>query len=184
MIIKKYIEFMNESKEKSGDLYKYGCAMIQLNISNWDELTSSIDPDDVYLPDDPSHGVETNPHLTLLYGINPEVTNDQVKSVIDNFNEEIQVEINGVGIFENKDFDVVKLNVVPSGPIQHIHDELSKLPNSDQYPKYVPHITLAYIKKGSGKKYANPNYKYTIKDIGKIKYSTPEGDKIYFDIKK
>ncbi len=179
-MIKKYLEFMKESKEKPGNLYQYGCVMIELNISNWDELVSSIDANDVYLPEDPSHGVETNPHVTILYGLNKGVTKEEVKSIFDNFHGDIHVEIDGVGVFENEEFDVVKLNVVPDGALQELHDELKKLPNSDQYPTYHPHITLAYVKKGTGKKYANPNYKYTIKDIGRIKYSTPEGEKIYF----
>jgi hypothetical protein len=181
-MIKKYIEFMKESKEKPGNLYKYGCVMLELNIANWEELTNTIKPEDVYLPEDPSHGVETQPHVTILYGLNPGVTSDQVRSVFDKFHGDIQVRINGVGIFENDEFDVVKLNVVPDGSLQHLHDELKKFPNSDQYPDYHPHITLAYVKKGMGKKYANPGYKHTFKDIGKVKYSTPEGEKVYFDI--
>jgi 2'-5' RNA ligase len=181
-MIKKYVEFMKESKEKPGNLYKYGCVMLQLNISNWEELISTIREEDVYLPEDPSHGVETNPHVTILYGLHPGVTVEQVKAVFANFHGEIHVEVDGVGIFENDDFDVVKLNVVPDGSLQELHDKLKEFPNSDQYPVYHPHITLAYVNKGMGRKYANPNYKYTIKDIGKIKYSTPEGEKVYFDV--
>lgn len=182
-MIKKYIEFMKESEEKSGNLYRYGCVMVGLDISNWDSLTSEIDPNDVYHPEDPAKGVETNPHVTILYGLNKGVTVEQVKSVFDNFHGDIKVEINGVGIFENEEFDVVKLNVIPSESLRTLHDELKKFPNSDQYPEYKPHITIAFVKKGMGKKYANPNYKYTIKKIGKVKYSTPEGEKVYFDIK-
>jgi len=181
-MIKKYTQFIKESKEKPGNLYKYGCVMLELNISNWEELTDRIDPEDVYLPEDPSHGVETQPHVTILYGLHKGVTPDQVKEVFDNFHGDIQVKIDGVGIFENEEFDVVKLNVVPDGSLQQLHDELKKFPNSDQYPDYHPHITLAYVKKGMGKKYANLGYKYTIKDIGKVKYSTPEGEKVYFNI--
>jgi 2'-5' RNA ligase len=180
-MIKKYIEFMNEGKkEKLGSLYRYGCVMIELNISNWDELTSIIDPKDVYMPEDPAKGIESNPHVTLIFGLE-KVSGDQIKKVFDNFHEEIHVEIDGVGIFENPEFDVVKLNVIPDGALQHLHDELKKLPNEDKFDVYEPHITLAYVKKGTGKKYANPDYKYTVKNIGSIKYSTPSGNKIYFD---
>jgi len=172
---------MRESKEKPGSLYKYGCVMIELNISNWDELTDSIDSNDVYLPEDPSKGIETNPHVTLLFGIESNVSTEEVKKVFDNYHEEIHVEIDGVGVFENPEFDVVKLNVIPDGALQHLHDELKKLPNSDKFDIYQPHITLAYVKKGKGKKYINSNYKYVVKNIGKIKYSTPTGEKIYFN---
>ena len=30
---------------------------------------------------------------------------------------------------------------------------VSKLPNEDKYPIYIPHLTLAYLKPGTGKKY-------------------------------
>jgi 2'-5' RNA ligase len=181
MMIKKYLEFMKESEEKSGNLYKYGCVMLQLNISNWDELTGEIDPEDIYKPEDPSKGIESNPHVTLLYGLHEEVTTDQVRSVFENYHENIHVEIDGVGCFEDPDYDVVKLNVVPDGAIQHIHDRLCELPHSDDYDTYQPHITIAFVKKGKGKKYANPKYKYTVKNIGKIKFTNPKGEKIYFD---
>ena len=168
---------------KSGSLYKYGCVMLELNIQNWDELTKSIDPNDVYLPEDPSHGIETDPHVTILYGLHRGVTPEQVKSVFDNFHGEIHVEVDGVGIFENEEFDVVKLNVKADGALQELHDKLKEFPNSDEYPVYKPHITISYVKKGTGKKYVNPNYKHTFTDIGQVKYSTPEGQKVYFDIK-
>ena len=74
------VQFMKEGK--SGSLYKYGCVMLELNIQNWDDLTKSIDPNDVYLPEDPSHGIETDPHVTILYGLHRGVTPEQVKSAI------------------------------------------------------------------------------------------------------
>lgn len=181
--VKKYLEFMSEFREKPGSLYKYGCVMLELNITNWDEMINKIDPDDLYHPEDPSKGAETNPHVTIFFGLNKEVTLEQVKKVFEDYHEDLHVEIDGIGIFEKPDFDVVKMNVVPDGALQHLHDALGKLPNSDEYPTYIPHITLAYVKKGAGKKYINPDYKYTVKNIGKIKYSTPGGEKIYFDAK-
>jgi 2'-5' RNA ligase len=183
MLIKKYKLFM-EAKEKSGSLYKFGCVMIQLNINNWDELTSSIDKEDIYLPEDPAHGIETDPHITLLFGLHKEVTLDQVKDIFNRHKVDIKVNIDGVGCFENEEFDVVKLNVVPNYELNLLHEELSKLPNSDKFTEYKPHITVAYVKKGCGKKYENPDYKYSVKEIGNIKYSRPADDgvneKVYF----
>ena len=53
-MIKKYKDFFRMVQEsKSGELYKYGCVMIYLNIDNWDEITSLIDEDDIYNKDEP-----------------------------------------------------------------------------------------------------------------------------------
>ena len=73
-------------------------------------------------------------------------------------------------LFENLEFDVVKLGVIKTPKLEEINKRLSELPNSNQFPEYKPHITLAYVKKGSGQKYADPNYKYQIKNISKIVY--------------
>lgn len=183
MFIKKYIEFMREAKEKPGNLYRYGCVMIELNILNWDELTDRIDPEDLYEPENPAHGLETNPHATLLYPVDPEVKFVDIKNILDSTShDKMEIEINGIGCFENTEFDVIKLNIIPIGFIENIHNELKKLPNLDKYPTYEPHITLAFLKKGTGKKYINSNYKYTIKNIGRIKYTKPTGEKFYYDI--
>ncbi len=178
MIIKKYMQFIKEAING----YKYGCVMIEVPVSNWDEITSWIDPNDIYDGGDSTHGIQKNPHVTILYGLHDDVTEDMVKSVFEKFDEDIHIEVDGVGIFENKDFDVVKFNVNPDGALQHLFDELSKFPNSNEYPEYKPHITLCYIKKGLGNKYVKPDYKYTVNNVNKVCYSMANGKKIYFEI--
>lgn len=178
MIIKKYMEFIKESING----YKYGCVMVEVPVSNWDEITSMIDPSDIYDGGDSTHGKSKNPHVTIFYGLHDDVTEEMVKSVFDNFGEEIHIDINGIGVFENKDFDVVKLDVNPDGSLQHLFDELSKFPNSNEYPEYKPHITISYVKSGTGKKYANPNYKHTVNNVHKMTYSMANGEKKFFSI--
>lgn len=179
MIIKKYIQFVKEAING----YKYGCVMIEVPVSNWNEITSWIDPNDVYeSKGDSTYGIQKNPHVTILYGLHDNVTEEMVKSVFDNYHEDIHIEVDGVGIFENPDFDVVKFNVNPDGALQHLFDELSKFPNSNEYPDYKPHITIAYVKKGMGKKYVKPDYKYTVKNVDKVCYSMANGKKVYFTV--
>lgn len=179
MKIKKYLDFIMES---SG--YEFGCVMIEVPVPNWNEVISAIDPEDVYEePGDTTHGIEDEPHLTVLYGLHKEVTEEQIKSIIDQFENSIKIEIDGVGIFENEKFDVVKFNVRPDTSLQELHNRLSELPNSDRYPEYNPHITISYVKKGRGKKYINPDYKHTVKNSDKITYSHPSGKKTHFTLK-
>jgi 2'-5' RNA ligase len=179
MIIKNYIQFI---KESSG--YEYGCVMVEVPVSNWDEITSYIDPEDVYTGGDDSHGIQENPHVTILYGLHKGVTEDEVKSVFEGFTESINIEVDGIDIFENKDYDVVKFNVNPDGALQKLHDKLSEFPNSNEYPDYKPHITIAYVNKGTGKKYVKPNYKYKVKNVDKITYSLASGEKVHFKYNK
>jgi 2'-5' RNA ligase len=182
MKIKKYIQFVNESING----HKYGCVMVEVPVSNWDEITSSIDPEDIFEQEengDPK-GIQNNPHLTLLYGLHDDVKPEQVQSVFDNFDGDINIEVNGIDIFENEKFDVVKFNVNSQGSLQYLFDELSKFPNSNQFPDYKPHITIGYVKKGMGKKYIKPDYKYQVKNVNHITYSMANGEKIYFDYNK
>jgi 2'-5' RNA ligase len=58
--------------------------------------------------------------------------------------------------------------------LEEVNKRLSELPNSNQFPEYKPHITIAYVKKGLGQKYADSNYKYQIKNISKIVYVRPD----------
>jgi 2'-5' RNA ligase len=177
MIIKKYIQFINES---SGD--EYGCVMVEVPVSNWNEITSYINPDDVYSGGDDTHGIQENPHLTLLYPIFEYVKYEQVKSVLQSIlDKEIFIEIDSIDIFENDKFDVVKFNVKNNDYLNKIHNELKiKIPNDDKFDIYKPHITIAYTKKGMGKKYKK-NYNHSI-SVKKITYTNPNGTKEYYII--
>jgi hypothetical protein len=177
MKIKNYMEFIVES---SG--YKFGCVMLKVPFTNWIDITNRIEPEDVYDGDDDKHGLEDDPHLTLLYGLEPEVSECEIKSIMNSFGKPLDIEIDGIDIFENENFDVVKFNIRKSSDLQSIHDKLSQLPNQDSYPDYKPHITISYVNKGSGKKYLDPNFKLSIKGLSEICYSMPSGKKVYFNI--
>lgn len=180
MKIKKYIQFIKESSS-----YEYGCVMVEVPVSNWDEITSSIDKEDIYTESgDDTYGIQKNPHLTLLYGLHDDVTEEQVKSIFEKFDDDINIEVNGIDIFENEKFDVVKFNINQQGSLQYLFDELSKFPNSNQFPDYKPHITIGYVNKGMGKKYVKPDYKYEVKNVNHITYSMANGEKIHFDYNK
>ncbi|MHA1814503.1 MAG: 2'-5' RNA ligase family protein, partial [Candidatus Heimdallarchaeaceae archaeon] len=73
-----------------------------------------------------------------------------------------------IDIFENKDFDVVILKIT-SENMTELHNKLDELPNNDKFPEYHPHMTIAYVKKGLGKKYKDM-------DIGDL-----EGASLVFD---
>jgi 2'-5' RNA ligase len=177
MIIKKYKQFLKESNG-----FNLGCVMLEVPVSNWDEIISSINEEDLYT-DEGKPGIQENPHVTVLYGLHEEVSLEQVKSVFEDIDESIDIRIEGIGVFENEKFDVVKFNVVAGGTLQDLHNRLSEFPNSNEYPEYEPHITIAYIKKGHGKKYEDLAYKHSIENIDEVCYSLTDGSKEYFSIR-
>jgi hypothetical protein len=177
MIIKKYIQFIEES---SG--HQFGVVMIEIPVNNWDEIVSHIDPDDVYTEGE-KYGIEDNPHCTILYGLHKEVSVEMVEEVLSSVNSGIDIEIEGIGIFNNHPkFDVVKFNIKPNNKLQYLFDELSKLPNSNEYPDYCPHITISYVKKGTAKKYINNDYRYGVSGSHVVTYSTADRNKVKFDL--
>ena len=55
--------------------YEYGCLMLDLSINNWQKLLDCIDEEDIYNGDDAEkYGLETEPHITILYGL-PNIVN-------------------------------------------------------------------------------------------------------------
>lgn len=171
-MIKSYLEFIRENNSN----YEFGCVMVDYNFINWQELLQSIDPQDIYEVSGKNYGLQKRPHLTLLFGLHQEVTDNQVQDCFRGFVEDdFKVQITGVSIFENPEFDVVKLEVEKTPKLIEVNKRLSELPNSNKFPEYVPHITLGYLNTGCGKKYINPDYNYKIKNISKIAYTKPDG---------
>ena len=172
--LKNYFLFLEKNA-----IYEFGCVMVKLNFTNWNDLENRIDKSDLFEPENEHYGFETEPHLTLLYGLHEEVTENDVRDVLKNFTlEDLEIKIDGIGNFQNQDFDVLKFNVVKNSLLENINKALEKLPNSNRYPEYNPHITIAYLKKGTSIKYLDDNFKTTISDIEDIIYSKPNGEKI------
>ena len=178
MRIMRYDRFLNESES-----YEFGCAMIEVPFDDWSQIAGMIDPEDVYeVEGDRSYGIQDNPHVTVLYGLHSSVSVEDLKQAISGFSEELVVAVDGIGVFENEDFDVVKMNVVPSGGLLRLNEMVSALPNSNEYPEYKPHITIAYVKKGRGRKYEDASFSREIGGISEMCYSMPDGSKEYFEI--
>lgn len=139
MTLKKFDDFMVERK---------GCVMMEIDLPEWPSICSMIDPADVHSED---LGIEPNPHVTVLYGLHSFVTPQEVISVLERFKSP-NVQFGKIGIFDNEEFDVVKINVI-SQDLTNMHDALKELPCKESFYEYIPHATISYVKKGLGKKY-------------------------------
>lgn len=177
MKVKKYIQFV---KESTG--YKLGCVMVEVPVTNWNEIISTINKDDLYEVEGENYGISKNPHLTLLYGLKPNITKEQIEEVLTKTidNDKIIIEIENIDTFENDSFDVVKFNIKKTEQLQKLFDSLSELPNENTFPDYKPHMTIAYVKKGLGEKYKK-TYSHKVSS-NEICYSMANGEKIYFEI--
>lgn len=145
-------EYMTEGK-KENRKYDYGCVMCDFTVPDWDNRTSFIRADDVYTSDDDnSYGIEDEPHVTILYGLHEDVDNDAVVEYLKN-QQPVIVKILGISIFENDDYDVIKYDI-ESDILVLMNEELkSKFSFTNNYPDYMPHMTIGYVKSGEGKKY-------------------------------
>lgn len=168
---------MDILKEQVQPKYEYGCAMLYFNFPTINQIHKIIDSRDIFQdPNDPTFGLENEPHTTLLYGLHDGVSEQDVKNVLDKFTFGV-FEINNASLFENENFDVLKFDVVGDG-LYEANAELIKYPNTQTFPDYHPHLTIAYLKPGKGKQYADVlnNQKFELIPTYAV-YSMPNGDK-------
>lgn len=99
-------------------------------------------------------GIETEPHITVLYGLT-EHTPEPIRRIAASQGP-ITVTLGKLSIFEQDEYDVLKVDVTgDDSALRALNAEIKKLPNEQTFPDYTPHLTLAYLKKGEGKKYVD-----------------------------
>lgn len=154
----KFLSIDNWLLEQKKEEPVYGCVMMEPSkIKGWEENhLSGIDEEDVYVkPMDDSYGLEEQPHITVLYGIHEdEVDPSVVVDMMEQKMDPIKVQIKEIDVFENKEYDVVKYNVPVTKELQAYRDMfMESFANTQKFPEFHPHMTIAYVKPGKGKKY-------------------------------
>lgn len=125
-------------------------------------------------------GRETEPHLTVKYGLHTSNANE-VRGVLAD-QEPVQVILGKVSVFPAAGdhlFDVVKVEA-DSPQLQALNQKIAAaLPHTDSYPAYQPHITLAYVKPGEGAKYAGADLGLDglVLTLNQLTFSNPDGEK-------
>jgi 2'-5' RNA ligase len=168
-------------KEIESGPYEYGCVMLYLDFDE-SNLTSVIADKDLYDDDSGKYGTEDEPHVTLLYGLHSNVTPQIIQQILDRIHFG-DIRLTNPSLFENSEYDVLKFDAAGEG-LQIANQTFSKLPNSNEYPDYHPHMTVAYLKKGKGQFYVNKfmNLQYNVTPVFAI-YSVPSGKKFKIKIK-
>ena len=167
--------------------YEYGAVMAQIPpviAASIIQFGKSIIPDE-FLYFDPTgkeeYGRETEPHITIKFGLTQLYSRGQLQQFFVG-SHPFNITIRNLGVFKNPKFDVVKINVEPDAELIRLRSVFDALPNADEHKEYHPHITLAYVKSGIGKKFENRTGKGFSKiPINTIKYSD-RNQKFYFTI--
>ena len=125
----------------------------QINLPK--ELAAHVKAESLKIPDwalAPS-GRETEPHATVKYGIH---TNDPtaVRSAIAGHGK-FKIRLGKTSHFpDTGDGDVIKAEVI-SPSLHRLNKKIaSAAPHTDTHPVYQPHVTLAYVKRGLGRKFS------------------------------
>ncbi len=164
-------------------VYNYGCVMLYFNFPQINKIHDAINPNDLYEEEgDRTFGLEDEPHTTLLYGLHEGVTIDDIKNITTKYTFGPCI-IKNASLFENDDYDVLKFDVDGLN-IKPCNKDLKSLPHTNSFPEYHPHLTIAYITKGNGKKYTNMLKGQTFELApSHIIYSLPDGSKNKIKIK-
>lgn len=186
MNIKKRLrELLNEGAHKNKNGYQYGCVMVYFDFDKdeWSKILGIIDVDDLYEPkDETGFGKEYEPHATILYGLHTDVPDDDIIDEINKIKKPI-IKLGKVSAFENEKFDVLKIDI-ESDDLHKLNKSFKKFPNTNDYPSYHPHTTIAYVKPKMAEKYIKKlnDLNIIVFEPDKIVYSKANGDKQFFDI--
>lgn len=135
-----------------------GCVMLDVEPID----SSFINDDDLYVSPNPDrfwiNGRSTAPHMTLKFGLLPEVRQSHVRRVIEDLGYPPAVTIQGLDKFyspyDDEDYECIVARIVVDGAfgdgrqIMDLHNRLNFLPHVNTFPEYNPHVTIAYVKPG------------------------------------
>ena len=155
--LKEFKQFNKEIDNDENLEGKDGCLMLYFDIKNWKKIKSLVKIEDLH-----ENGFSNNPHVTILYGLVGFQDQQQIIDLVKTFSKDIEVELDYISTFEKDEFDVIKFDI-DNQLINDLNIKIKKFINSNDYPVYHPHLTIAYLKKGKGKDYVGEIEPITIK---------------------
>lgn len=164
-------------QNKKSHKYEYGCTMLYFDFPLINKVHDAIDPNDIYEDEnDPTFGLETEPHTTLLFGTHEGVPLDNIKQVLSKYQFNT-CKIHNASLFKNDKYDVLKFDV-QGDSLHQCNADLKQFPYTSNFPDYHPHLTVAYLKPGKGDRYANmlKNQEWELVPHYAV-YSEPNGTK-------
>lgn len=141
-------------KANSDGEYDHATTQVDLPKELGDKIIAwgkrNVPDADLKEDEDGTAGREDEMHVTLLYGLKGDKVTDRLRSLVGAV-KPFEVRLGLVTVFKDSDKqDVIKIDA-ESPELQDLHYAIEKaVPNVNSYPTYVPHITIAYVKKGRG----------------------------------
>lgn len=130
-----------------------GCIMVRVKHPDLEKFLEQIKEEDIYNNDENEYGLETESHVTILYGIlHNKHTVETLKALMPPI-EEIKLIGTSLTSFNNEDFDVLKIDIKSNKLTELNQIVTNNLEYETKYKDYNPHLTIAYLKKGTSKKY-------------------------------
>lgn len=128
-----------------------GCIMLDVEPIN----TDFIDQADLYYTNNKDRfwikGNEGQKHVTLLYGLLPEVRRCHVDRILDGLPVPAAVYLSMPIKFESpypdEDYECIVAPVILD-EVAPLNNRLSMLPHVKTFEDYRPHVTIAYVRKG------------------------------------
>jgi 2'-5' RNA ligase len=162
--------------------YEYGCVMAIVNEETSNkiiEIGKKLIPDDIlYFEEGQDYGREREPHVTIKFGLTENYGKDKMGEIFTKV-DPFKITLVAIDIFSNPKFDVIKFNV-ESDVLKKLNALFNRLPNEDEYPIYQPHMTLAYVKHGKGRRFKKQINPIQL-SVDRMKYSNPI-TKYYYDL--
>jgi len=174
-------------KTESAASYDFSSTQLNLpeilggELREWAE--EHIDPDDLG-----SGGIEQEPHLTVKYGLMPNVSPSDVARVTkDQSPVSLTFGPNYVFAGQDQGGGVPLYVSVNSDDAGHLNGVIKRsLPNVETHATYTPHVTIAYIKHSAVNKYVgqrSPLYGMHI-TLNDLTYSGRDGSKVSIPLNK
>lgn len=141
--VEKYLE--DNFSITSNALSLFSLVKVDLNsekvIKTILKIQSRLDPSKLV-------SLEDDPHITVRYGLHTQNPSD-VKPLVEDYGRTYAT-VSGISLFKNKEYDVLKLDIL-SQDLINLSKKLGSLANTQTHD-YRPHITIAYLKRGTGHK--------------------------------
>ncbi len=166
------------------DRFAYDFSSVQAQIPDSEAIKiltfGSMIPEDFLA----GNGREDDIHVTVKYGIH---TND-FTALRDLFVgvKPLKAKFGKVTLFDtNNDFDVVKVDIISPDLVKMNKKISQNFEVTDTHPKYHPHCTIAYVKKGCGKPFDGNDLFEGIKmELDEITFSGKNNRKTSFKLIK
>lgn len=142
------------------------------------KFNERIITEDILYKEGDEYGRELECHTTIKYGFTKDLNELQIRNILKDV-KPFNIRLYALDKFENEKFDVIILKV-ESDVLKRLNSKSNDYPNEDEYPTYLPHSTLAYVKKGTFL-FKKDDINIVV-PISSVMYSPIQGDKFCYNL--